>query len=133
MNKLGKYFSLSELTRTNKNLPNVPNSEQIENLKKLVENVLDPLREKYGKPIRINSCFRSQAVNKAVKGAVNSEHLSGCAADITAGNKTENCILFQLIRDKIPAWRQLIDEKDYQWVHISYNENDNKKQILHLP
>lgn len=129
MNNLGKYFSLSELTRTNKNLPNVPNSEQIENLKKLVENVLDPLREKYGKPIRINSCFRSQAVNKAVKGAVNSEHLSGCAADITAGNKTENCILFQLIRDNF-TFRQLINEYDYSWIHVSFNEKDNKKQIL---
>ena len=129
MNKLGKYFSLSELTRTNKKLPNVPNSEQIENLKKLVENVLDPLREKYGKPIRINSCFRSQAVNKAVKGAVNSEHLSGYAADITAGNKTENCILFQLIRDNF-TFRQLINEHDYSWIHVSFDVKNNKKQIL---
>ena len=129
MNKLGKYFSLSELTRTNKNLPNVPNSQQIENLQKLVENILDPLREKYGNPIRVNSGFRSAKVNEAVKGAKNSEHLSGCAADITAGNKTENCILFQLIRDNF-TFRQLINEYDYSWIHVSFNEKDNKKQIL---
>lgn len=128
-----KYFSLSELTRTNKNMPNVPDKVAEANLIQLVENILDPLRGLYGKPIKVNSGYRSKLVNAAVGGAKNSDHLFGLAADITAGNKTENCILFQLIRDKIPAWRQLIDEKDYTWIHISFNEKDNKKQILHLP
>lgn len=128
-----KYFTMSEMTKTNKNLPNVPDKVAEANLIQLVENVLDPLREKYGKPIKVNSGYRSKLVNAAVGGAKNSDHLFGFAADITAGNKTENCILFQLIRDKIPAWRQLIDEKDYTWIHISFNKKDNKKQILHLP
>ena len=128
-----KYFTLKELTATNRKIPNFPNETQIQNLQKLVKNVLDPLRELYGKPIKINSAYRSQMVNAAIGGAKNSEHMSGCAADITGGNKTENAILFQLIRDKIPAFRQLICEHDYQWIHISYNEKDNKKQILHLP
>ena len=128
-----KYFSLSELSVTNKKLPNLPDKVAEANLIKLVENVLDPLRALYGKPIKVNSGYRSKLVNTAVGGAKNSDHLYGLAADITAGNKTENCILFQLIRDKIPSWRQLIDEKDYTWIHISFNEKDNKKQILHLP
>ena len=129
MNKLGKYFSLSELTRTNKNLPNVPNSEQIAALTELVKNVLDPLRALYGKPIKVNSGYRSKLVNAAVGGAKNSDHLFGLAADITAGNKTENCILFQLIRDNF-EYKQLINEYDFSWIHVSFDKKNNKKQIL---
>lgn len=124
-----KYFSISELSHTNKNLPNVPDKVAEANLIQLVENVLDPLREKYGKPIKINSGYRSPLVNAAVGGAKNSDHLFGYASDITAGNKTENAILFQLIRDNF-NFRQLINEKDFSWVHVSFNVKDNKKQIL---
>ena len=124
-----KYFTLKELTATNRKIPNYPNETQIQNLQKLVKNVLDPLRELYGKPIKINSAYRSQLLNAAVGGANNSEHLQGMAADITAGSKTENAILFQLIRDNF-KFRQLINEKDFSWVHVSFNEKDNKKQIL---
>ena len=127
--KLGKYFTLAELTVTNSGLINAPNKAEIANLTKLVVNVLDPLRELYGKPIKVNSGYRSPKVNAAVKGAKNSDHLYGYAADITAGNKTENCILFQLIRDNF-TFRQLINEYDYSWIHVSFNEKDNKKQIL---
>lgn len=126
-----KHFTISELSVTKQKLPNIPDKVAERNLIKLVENVLDPLRELYGKPIKINSGYRSPKVNAAIGGAKNSEHMTGCAADITAGNKTENCILFQLIRDNF-KFRQVIDEKDYTWVHVSYNEKDNKKQVLHL-
>lgn len=126
-----KYFTLSELSATNKNLPNKPDKVAESNLIKLVENVLDPLREKYGKPIKVNSGYRSKLVNASVGGAKNSDHLYGFAADITAGNKTENAILFQLISDNF-KFRQLINEKDFTWIHVSFNEKDNKRQILHL-
>lgn len=129
MNKLGKYFSLSELTRTNKNLPNVPDKVAEANLIKLVDNILDPLRELYGKPITINSGYRSKLVNAAVGGAKNSDHLYGFAADITAGSKTENKKLFELIKANF-EFKQLIDEKNYQWIHISFDVKNNKKQIL---
>lgn len=124
-----KYFTIAELTATNRKIPNYPNPVQVENLQKLVKNVLDPLREKYGKPIKVNSGFRSAALNTAVNGAINSDHLHGFAADITAGSKRENKILFNLIRENF-AFRQLINEYNYSWIHVSFNENDNKKQIL---
>lgn len=126
-----KYFTLSELTHTNSGLPNVPNNEQLANLQKLVDNVLDPLRELYGRPIKVNSGFRCKAVNDAAKGAKNSDHLYGYAADITTGTKQGNALLFKLIRDNY-NFRQLINEHDFQWVHCSYNEKDNKKQILKI-
>lgn len=127
--KLGKYFTLNELTHTSTGLSNNPNSDEIENLKLLVENVLDPLRELYGKPIHVNSGYRSPVVNRKIGGANNSEHLLGFAVDITGGSKEENQILFNLIKNNF-NFRQLINEYNFSWIHISYNIKDNKKQIL---
>lgn len=126
-----KHFTITELTRTNTGLQNLATPNEQENIRKLVENVLDPLRELYGKPIKINSGYRSPMVNARVNGAKNSDHVKGMAADITAGSKAENKILFDLIRENF-TFRQLINEHDFSWVHVSYNEKDNKKQILEI-
>ena len=124
-----KHFTIQELSTTNTGLQNIPSVTEQKNLRKLVENVLDPLRELYGKPIHVNSGYRSPLVNRKVNGAVNSDHVKGMAADITAGSREENKKLYGLIRDNF-TFRQLINEHDYKWVHVSYNENDNKKQEL---
>ena len=126
-----KYFTIKELSSTNTGLSNIPPYEVQKNLEALVENVLDPLREKYGKPIRVNSGYRSAAVNAKVKGARNSDHLYGYAADITAGNKVENKKLFELIRDNFD-FKQLINEYNYSWVHVSWQNGANRKQILKI-
>ena len=126
-----KYFTIKELSSTNTGLPNIPPYEVQKNLEALVENVLDPLRVKYGKPIRVNSGYRSAAVNAKVKGAKNSDHLYGYAADITAGNKVENKKLFELIRDNFD-FKQLINEYNYSWVHVSWQNGANRKQILKI-
>lgn len=135
---MGKYFTIEELCRSNttdaKGIDNTPNNAQKERLKDLIENVLDPLREAYGKPIVVNSGFRCQELNKAVRGALSSEHLCtrSAAADITGGSKEENKKLFELAQQLKLPFRQLIDEKDFSWVHISYNKNDIKRQVLKL-
>ena len=126
-----KYFTIKELSSTNTGLSNIPPYEVQKNLEALVENVLDPLRVKYGKPIRVNSGYRSAAVNAKVKGAKNSDHLYGYAADITAGNKVENKKLFELIRDNFD-FKQLINEYNYSWVHVSWQNGANRKQILKI-
>jgi uncharacterized protein YcbK (DUF882 family) len=128
-----KYFTLKELTRTNTGKPNVPGSEEIKNLTNLVEKVLDPLREAYRRPIRVNSGYRSMAVNDKVRGAATSQHLKGEAADITAGSPAENRRLFEMIANGGYPFDQLIDEYSYSWVHVSLKRNGmNRKQILHL-
>jgi len=127
-----KYFTLQELTRTGTNLQNVPDAQAEKNLIALIEKVLEPIRILWGTPIKINSGFRNIAVNKAVGGAVNSQHLKGQAADITAGSPAENKKLFDLISKSGIVFDQLIDEQKYKWLHISFNENGNRKQILHL-
>lgn len=130
-----KYFTIKELckssTAVQKKIDNSPNSEIITNLENLVKYVLDPLREGYGKPIRVNSGYRCDALNKAVGGSKTSQHRYGLAADITAGSKFENRRLFILAQKLNLPFDQLIDEKGYSWIHISYSEKP-RKQILHL-
>jgi len=129
--QLSKNFSLDELCVTNSGLPNRPNQEQINCLTDLCIHVLQPLRDLYGKPITVNSGFRSPLVNKSVGGVPTSEHCTGRAADLDCGSKEENEKLYNIIKT-FPAWRQLINEKNFSWVHVSYNKNDNKKQLLKL-
>lgn len=130
-----KYFTIKELckssTAIHKGIDNTPDSEIVNNLKKLVEYILDPLRERYGKPIHVNSGYRCPALNKAVNGSKTSHHMTGLAADITAGSVAKNKILFNLIQELDLPFDQLIDEKNFSWVHVSFSEKP-KKQILHL-
>ena len=130
-----KYFTIKELSHSDtavaRGIDNYPTAEAIHNLTKLVENVLDPLREKYGKPIRVRSGYRSAILNRSVNGATSSQHRLGEAADITVGSKEENQKLFEIIRQELP-FDQLIDEKDFSWVHVSFREGRNRKQVLKL-
>lgn len=130
-----KYFTIKELCKSStaiqKGIDNTPNSEIVDNLKKLVEYILDPLRERYGKPIHVNSGYRCPALNKAVGGSKTSHHVKGLAADITAGSVEENKLLFELAQELDFPYDQLIDEKNFKWIHISYS-NKPRKQILHL-
>lgn len=130
-----KYFTITELckssTATKRKIDNTPNQEIIDNLEQLVEHVLDPLREGYGKPIKVNSGYRCLALNKAVKGSKTSSHMKGLAADITVGSPTKNKQLFELAQELKLPFDQLIDESNFSWVHISYSKKP-RKQILHL-
>ena len=68
-----KYFTINELIASdvakNNNINNIPNQQEKNNLTALVDNILDPLREAYGKPIKVNSGYRCDALNKAVGGS----------------------------------------------------------------
>lgn len=130
-----KYFTIKELckssTATQRGIDNTPNSEIVSNLEQLVDKILDPLREKYGKPVRVNSGYRCDKLNKAVGGSNTSQHKYGLAADITAGSRLENKKLFALIQQLNLPFDQLIDEKNYSWIHVSISKNP-RKQVLHL-
>lgn len=98
-----KYFSLTELTHSTKakelHIDNTPFSYSIiDNLTNLIESLLDPIREMWGKPLHVNSGYRCLALNKAVGGKPTSQHLKGEAADITAGSKADNKKLFEMIK-----------------------------------
>ena len=136
MNPISKNFTLEEMissaTATERRIDNTPSEEVKENIQRLVDNALQPIRDMYGKPITVNSGYRSPELNKAVNGAKNSQHLTGCAADITVGSKASNKELFGLILKRDIPFDQLIDESGYAWLHISYKESDNRMQVLHL-
>lgn len=131
-----KHFTIKELcdsdTARRRNIKNDPTAEIEKNLTALVDNVLDPLREAWGKPITVNSGYRCPALNRAVRGSVTSDHIKGFAADITAGTRAENKKLFQMILDLGLPFKQLIDERNYSWVHVSYDPNNLRHQILKL-
>ena len=101
-------------------------------MKLVAENCFEPLRKWYGKPIRINSFYRSPELNKAIGGSANSQYCTGEAIDISAGD--ENKILFNWLKNNI-EFDQLIwefgDDSNPAWVHISYTEQrPNRQQVL---
>ena len=136
---LSKNFTLSELIYSNSadsfNIENTPGRIELENLKKLCHEVLQPIRDKFGKSIFINSGYRNPKVNRLVGGSSSSQHIKGEAADITVGSKEGNRKLFdmivQMIDNKEITVEQLLDEKNYSWIHISLPYR-KVNQILHL-
>ena len=127
---------MGELTRSaeavRRGIDNVPPPEVKVRLSALITRLLDPVRELWGGPITVNSGFRCPVLNKAVGGVPSSQHVRGEAADITAGSPEENRRLFELIRTSGLDFDQLIDERHYAWIHLSYAA-ENRKQVLHLP
>ena len=131
-----KYFTIAELCRSKTadrlGIDNRCKKEHVVNLTALVDNALDPLREWYGKPLTVSSGFRCPALNKAVKGSATSQHMSGQAADIDTGDRGQNKLLFEYIRENL-SFDQLIDESNFAWVHVSYRaDGNNRNQVLKL-
>ena len=133
--RLSKNFTLFELTYSDTasklGFKNLPTQEEIRNLGALAQNVLQPLRDMLGKPITITSGFRNKLLNQKVRGASNSQHLYGQAADIIVlGMEVED--LYNYIKNSNLIYDQLILEqtKKDKWVHISYNKKFNRRQNL---
>lgn len=126
-----KYFSIKELTKsetaTRLKIDNTPTAEVIDNLTALVDNVLDPLRELYGKPIHISSGYRCPRLNKAVGGVANSQHLTGQAADINQGSHEENRRLF-IYLEEYCTFDQLLWENGGTWIHVSFRKDGKNRQ-----
>ena len=127
--KEGSYSA----TATRKDLDNTPNEEQIKNMKVVAEKLFEPLRRWVGGPIKVNSFFRSVALNESIGGAASSQHCKGQAIDIddVYGRKT-NAEMYKWIQENLD-YDQMIWEfgTDTQpnWIHVSYvskEENRNK-------
>lgn len=140
-NQITKNFTLSELTYSDtakaKKLDNTPTEIEYNNMKKLCENILQPLRDALGKPIRVNSCYRGKQLNEAVGGSKTSQHCKGQAADIEIIGMS-NYDLACYIRDNFDFDQLILEFTDNikndinaGWVHVSYvSPNVNRKQCL---
>ena len=136
--KLTNNFSLAEMTKSDTalrlDIDNTPGPEEIENMTRLCECVLQPVRNHFGKGVKVNSGFRHPNVNAKVGGSKTSDHCKGMAADIEIPG-VANADLAKWIVDNL-EFRQVILEfytpgiPDSGWVHVSYNPSDNKKQVL---
>lgn len=113
-------------------LPNEPSAEQARKIELLITNLLDPLREMWGSPITINSGYRCPELNSLVGGVPRSQHMYGEAADITAGSRAANAALFDMILESGLEFDQLIDEKNFSWLHVSYRAGNNRRKVLSL-
>lgn len=133
--RVSKHISIHEAitspTALRLGIDNTPSPEVLATMKLTAKNVFEPLREWYGKPIRINSFYRSAALNKAVKGSRTSQHIIGEAIDISAGSKVENKKLFDWLIKNV-TFDQVINEYDFTWVHVSYKKTGNRKQVLKI-
>ena len=129
---LTPHFTLEELTATqHRTLDNTPNSSEINNLRRLAEMLEEVKTLLDGKPIMINSGFRSKAVNDAVGSKDSSQHRVGCAADIRVPGLTPDQVVKAIIDSPI-AFDQIIREFD-SWTHISVPNNPSgipRKQAL---
>jgi len=115
--QITENFSLEELTITEvRNVDNTPNEQQLYNLRRLA-GFLEKVRRLLGKPIIINSAFRSPGVNKAVGGVKHSQHMDGCAADIRVPGMTPHEVVLA-VRASNLQYQQVIREFD-RWTHIS--------------
>lgn len=135
-----KYFTIKELcasdTARRKGIENEPTPEIVRNLTALVDNILDPLREAWGKPIIVNSGYRCDALNKAVGGVPSSQHKYGQAVDLDVGSRAGNMKLFNLIEELDLPFDQLCFEKGNtavgpDWVHVSYSPR-NRREIKYI-
>lgn len=128
-------FSLSELTASStakaRNIDNTPPPAAVEALRDLATSILQPLRNRYGKPITVTSGYRSPALNKAVGGVATSQHLKGEAADIVCDN---NRALWNLAVSMVKSGEitvgQLLNEKGLSWIHISLPSAKHRNFIL---
>ena len=133
-----KYFTISELTASataqREGIDNTPTTCAYHLLHVLVEHLLNPIREAWGRPILVSSGYRCKELNDLVGGATYSHHLIGCAADLISGSVEDHRKLFDLIKQMQHEGRirftQLIWEGSGRWLHISYIPSDLRCQII---
>ena len=139
---ISKHISEKEATKSitalRLGIDNTPNGDALNNMKELAEKVFEPLRAWVGGAIKINSFYRSEALNKAIGGSTRSQHCckGGAAAidiDDIYGHKT-NAEMFQFIKDEL-SFDQLIyefgNETNPDWIHVSYvSEEKNRNRVL---
>lgn len=133
-----KNFTLSELIRSDialrNNINNTPTAGALNNLRDLVINVLQPIRDHYKQPLKISSGYRSESLNTAIGGSKTSDHMQGFAADIEVPG-ISNYDLANWIQANLKFTQVILEfytlgQPNSGWVHVSYDPKSLKKQAL---
>ena len=131
--QLSKNFTLEEFTYSRiaieQGLENIPNPQALLALKNLVTYLLQPLRNRYGGTIAITSGYRNEAVNLLAGGVRDSQHTKGEAADCYIAEGPEK--LLQILLDSGLAFDQAIVYRRKKFLHLSYREGFNRRQVLY--
>lgn len=133
--RLSKNFVLSEITHSNTakrlGIDNDPTKKHLQNMQRLVDLLLQPLRDALG-PIRISSGYRNPSLNRAIGGSPKSQHCKGEALDLQFWRGGEMCNkeIYEWILQSDLEFDQMINEFDFAWIHISLKEKNNRKQVL---
>lgn len=139
-----KYFTINELcsstTAKRCNIDNTPTEEIKEHLKELTETILDPLRKAWGSAIVINSGYRCDELNKAVKGSATSAHTIGYAVDmhpLKGGNKKFIEFVYNFLKTNNIAFDQLINEYPDKngtpsWIHIGLKNRKGQQRKQYI-
>ena len=145
--KLSEHFTLGEFTRSGSHpeVYNIPSHEAIANLKRLcvwLEELRRRYNDKYGvgeEPIRINSGYRSPQLNRAIGGAANSNHLTGCAVDIRVENMEQliryAAILLDISNETKQDFDELLIERNKHgaiWLHFAVRPSNNRRKIAFI-
>jgi len=136
--KLSANFELAELIKSQvaerKGIPNNPSPDQIDNLKSLCINVLQPIRSEFDKPVIISSGFRSAELCIAIGSKPTSQHAEGKAADLEIPG-VDNMELAMWIKNNLNFDQLILEfykdgEPNSGWIHVSWNGDDNRNQTL---
>lgn len=133
--RLSNNFTLEELcassTAKQYKVQNVPDKQTIENLGCLVQNLLQPLRDKLRRPIIVTSGYRSPELNKLVGGATNSQHVLGQAVDIQVSGMSPRTLAEFVTRTGLTFDQMIVEEiGNTSWLHLSYTRKFNRKERL---
>ena len=135
MENISKHITFKEATHSNtaiaRKIKNVPDADTIVRMKLVAERCFEPVRIWYGKPIKINSFYRSPKLNSAVGGASKSQHVKGEAIDLTAGSIEENKKLYDWICENL-EFDQAIWEYGGKWIHISFKMSGNRNMKFNI-
>jgi zinc D-Ala-D-Ala carboxypeptidase len=135
---LSRNFSLQELIKSDtairKGIDNNPSADQIDKLKALCENILQPVRDHFGR-VKVTSAFRSVDLCLAIGSSANSQHAKAEAADFEVMG-TDNAELADWIKDNLPYDQLILEyytpgEPNSGWIHCSYIPEDRRAQFLH--
>ncbi len=140
--QLSQHFTLSEMTASGtairRGISNTPSPAETENLRQLCQNVLEPLRQRFGR-IRVTSGYRCSELNEAVGGVKNSQHMRGQAADLHVTSEEQAQQWADFIAQHLDFDQCIIERRlgnGCRWLHVSYvtptQQRKNRRQVLKL-